>query len=214
MTGDLSAPWANSAVPIILRTTATSPFGRKVRMALRVLDMVERVREEPADTLDGADSLRHQNPLGKMPCLLIGGEAFYDSHTILEMLDTLAGGGVLVPPHGLARFRALTRAKLADGVTEAALLITYEDRFRAGQRSERWLDHQRGKIRRGLAALIHDLPDPKRADLVSITLTACLGYLDWRGQIDWRAEFPDLVPWLDAFAACQPAWKATERETV
>ena len=55
----------------VLRSTLTSPFGRKVRMAAAVLGLTDRLRLEPADTLKENDTLRAQNPLGKMPCLLL-----------------------------------------------------------------------------------------------------------------------------------------------
>lgn len=211
---ELSALWKDAPQPIVLRSTETSPFGRKVRMALLLLGLGDRVTLAPADTMAEGDTLRQQNPLGKMPCLLIGDEAFYDSHVILEMLDDMAGGGQLMPRAGLARYRALTRARLADGITDAALLVSYEGRFREpAQISERWLDHQRGKILRGLRDFETTLPDPTRADLVSLTLAASLGYLDWRQAVDWRPRFPELARWLAAFAAAQPVWSATERKS-
>jgi hypothetical protein len=52
----------------VLRSTVTSPFGRKVRMAIDVLKLADRIKLEPADPLDESDTLRQQNPLGKMPC--------------------------------------------------------------------------------------------------------------------------------------------------
>ena len=47
----------------VLRSTVTSPFGRKVRMAIDVLGLSSRVRLDPADPLDEKDTLRRQNPL-------------------------------------------------------------------------------------------------------------------------------------------------------
>lgn len=209
---DLQTLWDDPAIPVVLRSTDTSPFGRKVRMALIRLGLEARITREPADTLDAEDSLRRQNPLGKMPCLLIGNDAFFDSHVILEMLDALAGGGVLAPKDGLARYRILTRAKLADGITDAALLVTYEGRFReSGNVSERWLSHQKGKIVRGLDAFEAYPPDPLQADLVTITLAAALGYLDWRQPLEWRDDHPALAGWLDEFARTHAFWGATER---
>ncbi|AQZ53779.1 hypothetical protein [Martelella mediterranea] len=80
---------------------------------------------------------------------------------------------------GLERFRALIRTRLADRITDIALLVSHENRFREpGQTSERWLAHQRGKITRALAAFEPDIPDPRHARLVQITLAAALGYLD------------------------------------
>jgi len=61
----------------VLRSTVTSPFGRKVRMAIDMLELGDRIKLQPADPLDESDTLRQQNPLGKMPCLVLpdGGAA-------------------------------------------------------------------------------------------------------------------------------------------
>jgi glutathione S-transferase len=194
----------------ILRSTLTSPFGRKVRMAAAVLGLSERITLKPADTLDEGDTLRQQNPLGKMPCLLLAdGTAIYDSGVIVEFLQEIAGGDRLLPLRGLARYKALTRATLADGLAEAALLMVYEGRFRApATHSERWLAHQRGKVMRTLAAFDAQPPAP-HTDIVSITLSCALGYLDWRRPVEWRATHPRLAAWLDAFAASEPAYALT-----
>ena len=195
----------------VLRSTATSPFGRKVRMAIEVLGIGHLVTIEPADTLDANDTLRQQNPLGKMPCLLLpDGAAIYDSGVIIEFLAEGAGNDALVQPDGPERYIALTRARLADGITEAALLMVYENRFRdPGTQSERWLEHQRGKVERALAAFEADPPDPAKTDIVSIGLSCALGYLDWRRPVKWRDNYPRLVKWLADFARNEPAFQRT-----
>lgn len=198
-------------VTMALRSTLTSPYGRKVRMAAEVLGLTDRIAVTPADTLDEADDLRQQNPLGKIPCLAVEGVQLYDSRVILEYLDMLAGGGRLIPLAGMARWRMLTRVALADGITDAALLMVYEHRFHeAAQVSARWLAHQRGKVERGLAAVERDLPDPTRTDAAAISLACALGYLDWREPVSWRKGYPGLVDWLARFADAEPAFAATE----
>jgi hypothetical protein len=93
---------------------------------------------------------------------------------------------------------------------DASILIVYENRFRPDSPpSARWLDHQRGKIMRGLAAFQASPPDPDKTDVVSIGLSCALGYLDWRKQVDWRPAFPGLVAWLDRFSAHEPAFERT-----
>jgi len=204
------------AGPFVLRSTVTSPFGRKVRMAAQVLGLSNRITIEPADTLDEHDTLRQQNPLGKMPCLLLpDGTALYDSRVIVEFLQSVAGGEQLLPGRGLARFKALTRATLADGIADAALLMVYEGRFRdAEKRSERWMAHQRGKIERGLAAFAKAPPDARKTDIVAIGLSCALGYLDWRKPVEWRISYPPLAAWLDDFARHEPAFARTAPERV
>jgi glutathione S-transferase len=198
-----------------LRSTVTSPFGRKVRIAAEVLGLSSRTTLVPADTLDEADTLRTQNPLGKMPCLLLAdGTAIYDSGVIIEFLQEQAGTERLVPTHGIARFKALTLARLADGITEAAILVVYETRFRdPGMHSDRWLAHQRGKITRALAAFERAPPDPTKTDLIAIGLSCALGYLDWRKPLDWRPSCPKLAAWLTAFARHEPAFDSTRAPT-
>lgn len=195
----------------VLRSTETSPFGRKVRMAIDVLGLSERVALQPADPLDENDTLRQQNPLGKMPCLVLAdGSTIYDSGVIIEFLQELAGSDRLLPARGLPRFKALTLARLADGIMDASILVIYDSRFRPGAPpSERWLAHQRGKINRGLAAFQAARPDPDKTDIVSIGLSCALGYLDWRKQVDWRAAYPGLVAWLERFSAHEPAFERT-----
>ncbi len=200
-----------SAENFVLRSTVTSPFGRKARMAIDVLGLTGRVTVKPADPLDENDTLRQQNPLGKMPCLVLpDGSAVYDSSIIIEFLQDAAGADNLLPLHGPARFKALTLARLADGIMDASILIVYENRFRPDlPPSQRWLDHQRGKIMRGLATFEAAPPDPEKTDVVSIGLSCALGYLDWRKQVDWRPTFPGLVAWLDRFSAHEPAFERT-----
>lgn len=190
----------------VLRSTFTSPFGRKVRIAASVLGLNERITLVPADTRDENDTLRAQNPLGKMPCLLLAdGTALYDSRVIIEFLQEVAGSERLLPARGLNRYKTLTRATLADGITDAALLMVYEGRFRdAGTPAQRWLDHQRGKVARGLAAFEAALPDPAVTDIVSIGLACALDYLDWREPVAWRDDHPGLVAWLVAFETHEP----------
>jgi glutathione S-transferase len=194
-----------------LRSTPTSPFGRKVRMAVETLGLNSRVTVAPADPLDENDTLRQQNPLGKMPCLILAdGSTIYDSGIIIEYLQDVAGTDRLLPLRGRDRYRALTLSRLADGIMDASILVVYETRFRSDlPHSPRWLLHQRGKIRRGLAAFEALPPDPDKTDVVSIGLSCALGYLDWRKQVDWRPSYPVLVDWLTRFSAHEPAFERT-----
>ncbi|HEX2136954.1 MAG TPA: glutathione S-transferase N-terminal domain-containing protein, partial [Microvirga sp.] len=89
---------------LTLRSSPASPFGRKVKIGAALLGLRDRIAVTEADTLDPNDTLRQQNPLGKIPVLLLeNGTALYDSRVILEYLDHLAGGGKIVPA-GEARF--------------------------------------------------------------------------------------------------------------
>jgi glutathione S-transferase len=194
---------------LVLRSSPASPFGRKVRIAAAILGLSERIDVVAADTNDPGDSLRSQNPLGKIPTLVLeDGVTLYDSAVIVEYLDWLAGGGKIVPASSGLRFKALTLQALADGIMDAALLQVYETRFREpGQYVAKWLDHQAGKVARGLAALEGAPPAASERDMGAIALACALGYLDLRFAGRWRADCPRLVAWLEGFAADVPAFE-------
>ena len=197
---------------MILRSAMPSPFGRKVKLAASILGLSDRMEVVMTDTLDPADPIRQQNPLGKIPALILEtGEALYDSRVIVEFLDSLAGGGKIIPASGPARFRALTQQALADGICDAAVLQMYEIRFREAEiRSAKWVEHQAAKVARSLAVAEKNPPADGALDIGAIAMASALGYLDLRFGGQWRKDHPRLVAFLDRFAAAVPAFEATK----
>lgn len=195
----------------VIRSSPPSPFGRKVRIAAALCGLTDRLTVEPADTRDPDDSLRGQNPLGKIPVLITDdGTALYDSRVIAEWLDVQAGGGVIVP-RGEAHFPALTLQALADGMMEASILIVYERRFRPEEKHHQpWMDYQGEKVARALSELEAAPPAiGERPHIGHVALACALGYCDFRFEGDWRAGHAGLVAWLEDFAAKVPAFAAT-----
>ena len=198
---------------MILRSTPPSPFGRKVKLAASVLGLSGDIKVEPADTNDANDSLRQQNALGKIPTLVLeDGTTLFDSRVIVEYLDHRAGGGKIIPQDPKARFATLRLQALADGMTDAQILLLYEGRFRPPEHHvKKWTDYQADKIKRGLTALETAPPslDPL-PNVGQIALACFLGHRDLRFAGDWRAAHPKLVAWLDRFAAKVPAFAETK----
>jgi glutathione S-transferase len=197
---------------VTLRTSFGSPFGRKARIAASVLGFDGKIKVEEASTQDDKDPLPQQNPLGKIPVLILDdGSTLFDSPVVLEYLDVLAGGGKIVPKDTTARFNALRLQALADGILDAGILIVYEGRYRPPEMAVKgWLDRQSGKIARALAALEQAPPSfDSPPNVGQITLACALGYLDFRFKGEWRKSHPRLVAWLDNFAARVPAFAAT-----
>jgi glutathione S-transferase len=197
---------------MILRSAAPSPFGRKVRIAIAILGLNNEVTLEPADTMDVNDSVRRQNPLGKIPVLLTeDGTAIYDSRVILEYLDHRVGGGRILSREWNARLAALRLQALCDGILDASILLVYEGRWREAVKHEpKWIAHQTDKVARAMTVLAGTPPaiDPT-PNVGQIALACVLGYLDLRFAGRWRTDYPSLVRWLDAFAAQVPAFAAT-----
>ncbi len=198
---------------MILRSSPSSPFVRKVRIAISLLGFDGKTEVRETDLNDAGDSIRKQNPLGKIPALVLDdGETLYDSRVILEYLDQLAGGGRIIPREGKARFDVLRLQALCDGVLDAGVLLVYETRYRPPEmKVQSWVERQQDKIARALAAL-EAAPPPLDAlpNAGQIALACALGYLDLRFSGEWRKNHPKLVAWHDRFAAQVPAFAATK----
>ena len=194
-----------------LRSSPSSPFGRKVKMATYILGFDDQVTPVLTDTLDPNDSICEVNPLGKIPALEDNGTTYYDSRVIMEYLDAKAGGGKIIPASGAARYEVLTRAALMDGILDAAILVIYERRMRPEDKYvESVVERQRGKIIRGLEAIAAENPSYSNGampDIGEIGLACVLDYLDFRKQVNWRDHAPNLASWLANFAAAVPGYE-------
>src|SRR5437660_4463944 len=166
---------------MLLRSATASPFARKILMAVAHLGLSDRITIVPTDTGQPDAEFLRQNPLGKIPTLILdNGETLFDSAVIAAYLDALAGGGQLIP-HGPGRFLALRFEALADGIMDAIVLLVYERRWRTEDKREaRWIAHQEAKIARGLAEAERLCRNPSSYHIGHFSLAAALGYLDLR----------------------------------
>ena len=109
---------------IKLHWSPKSPFVRKVMIAaheLGLTDRIERVRTVTTMLRPNPDLLP-DNPLSKIPTLVLpDGSPLYDSLTICEYFDHLAGGGRLFPLPGAERWQALLWHSLGDGSTSPSM---------------------------------------------------------------------------------------------
>lgn len=180
-----------------------SPYVRKVRVAMaeKKLDY-DFVLEDvwAADT-----TIMESNPLGKVPCLVMEDSgAMFDSRVIVEYLDTLSPVGKLIPPNGRERAEVKCWEALADGVTDAGLLIRLEKTQRPqAQQSPAWIMRQMGKVNAGLTALSTGLGDKPYCagnlyTLADVATGCTLGWLSFRfPEIDWRSDHPNLGKLFD-----------------
>jgi glutathione S-transferase len=196
---------------MILRYSSASPYARKIRIAADILGLADRIAISPVDFADATDPIKTQNPLGKIPTLLLDdGSTLYDSRVIAEYLDYLVGGGRLFPTDPARRFAALRLQALGDGINDAALLVRYELVNRPeALRHPPTIELQQGKMDRALAQ-IAAAPPSGETDIGHIAVATALGYLDLRFGGAWRAEHPPLVEWLEAFVRKTPAFEATQ----
>ena len=182
-----------------LTFSPASPYVRKVLLsAYRAgiqdeLELVEAGSEN--DTL-----LRGKNPLGKIPVLQKPDGGFlFDSRVIVDHLNKLGGG--LIPENGSERDIILSRSALAEGLTDASLLVVYSERYAGGETpSKLWLDLQLGKIDKTLDFLEIDIinwSNPKRFDAANIALATALDYMSFRNVRDWKSNRPKISQWFN-----------------
>lgn len=182
-----------------------SPYVRKVRVLAIEAGLMDGIELAKVNiTPVGPDeALCASNPIGKIPTLVLDeGGALYDSRVICEYLDELHHTSRLFPRRGQARWTALRRQALADGILDAAVGTRYETFLRPeGLRWPEWIEGQMQKIRRSLDVL-EDETLGDEVDIGTISVACALGYLDFRyPQEGWRDSRPRLAAWFEGFSA-------------
>ncbi|MDQ8031044.1 MAG: glutathione S-transferase [Bordetella sp.] len=189
----------------------TSPYVRKVMACAHFCGLADRIEWLPsaAHPVQRDGRIAAHNPLAKVPTLILEtGQALFDSRVICEYLAALAGDTRLFPSAGAARWEALTRQSLGDGLLDAALLARYERTARPAQSQwDAWRDAQLVKVEACLAEIDAQAPALAREapTIGEVTFGCALGYLDFRfPELDWRARHPQAAHWEAAFRALPP----------
>ena len=188
-----------------------SPYARKVRITALEVGLLDQTTLEVTDAWSATRGLPDDNPLCKVPTLLLDdGTALFDSPVICEYLDHL-GGGTLFPAAGPERWTALRLQALADGLCDAAVARRLETLRPENLRSDTWIARQIAAMVRACDALegwVDDLSGP--VTIGSLAVLVALGYLDLRfAEDNWRAGRPKLAAWFET-ASKRPSFQATK----
>ena len=183
-----------------------SPFVRKAAIVAHEadvwgdIDFVEIEIPAPAPN----EAHRAANPLMKLPTLVLAdGAAIYDSPVICAYLD-----GGLFPDAGPARWRALTRAGLADGLLDMMLLWRAELRRPEVHRQTSLFATWEKRREAALDRMAEEIGEG--FDIGDVATGVALDYLDYRFEgLDWRAARPALAAWHRTFVE-RPSVKATK----
>lgn len=176
----------------------TSPFVRKISVILLEKGIVfEFVNESPWN----ADShVPHYNPLGKVPALVDDNQlTWFDSAIIAEAIELRGEAPLLLPDDRLRALQIRQLEKLADGISDAALLIVREQMRPGDQQSEDVLLRNREKILRSLdaleiAAAQGDLLNSETLNLADIATGCMIGYINFRRVVpNWCVNRPALI---------------------
>ncbi|MEP6702586.1 MAG: glutathione S-transferase N-terminal domain-containing protein, partial [Betaproteobacteria bacterium] len=168
-----------------LYVASASPFGRKASIVIDELGLGSRVHQEPATVtpVSRNEEIARDNPLAKIPTLILDdGSSLFDSPVICEYLDSLSDAPRFFPSESPARWIALRRQALADGLMDAAILLRYESVLRPEPlRWADWIAGQKTKVMAALDAMEADAPAFGSGFDIGHIATACaVGYLDLR----------------------------------
>jgi glutathione S-transferase len=202
---------------MMLHWSPRSPFVRKVMVAAHELGLVDRLelRRTVVEMAKPNPELLPDNPLSRIPTLVLDdGTVLYDSGVICEYLDTQHAGPKLFPPEPPARFAALRRHALGNGMLEVLILWRNERERPDAARSEKHIASFRTKIEKALDVLEQEAPDLAASppNIGAIAIASALSYLDFRfADHDWRSRRPRLAAWYQAFST-RPSMRATVPE--
>ena len=194
-----------------LYSASASPFARQVLVVLHETGQMEDVEIRSLTTAPTtpAEDLKGSNPLAKIPALeRADGPALYDSRVICEFLNARADG-----PLYAGGWDTKVLEATADGIMDAAVLMSYEKRLRPAEKQwDAWLEAQRSKVLAGCAALnarwMAHLHGP--LDIGQIAVACALDYVDFRHpETPWRQGNDSLAAW-HAEIESRPSLAATK----
>jgi glutathione S-transferase len=196
-----------------LHWSPRSPFVRKVMVAAHELGLIEQlslVRTVVAMKATNKDLLP-DNPLSKLPTLVLDdGTPLYDSVVICEYFDTLHDGPKLFPSDPNAKWTALRRHALGDGLLE--LLILWRNERERDHPAQAFLTSFQEKYDASLDALEEDAAEIAATPfgIGHIAIGCALSYSDFRfPDLDWRSGHPQIAAWHKAFSE-RPSARATQ----
>lgn len=197
-----------------------SPYARKVRVVLaeRGIDC----EMAPIDVNDPPEEFASANPNWRVPCLLDGGRALFESNLVVDyLLQTYParGGGHADPP--LAD--ALTRPEhhwddglllqSIEGAIDSGILLFQLQRIGTTPEQEPYLERQRGRIGAILQWLeARVTPEgfvPGVLSIQDLNAAILLQWLDFRQPVAWRGQYPRLEA-LVARYENRPSFRATQ----
>ncbi|KAF2642935.1 hypothetical protein P280DRAFT_547185 [Massarina eburnea CBS 473.64] len=195
-----------------------SSYTRKVYMHALELGLAERISLQKVVVCpipipgwsDNNEEVAVYNPMAKIPCLVPEDvpDGIFDSRIICEYLSSLAP---TQETKDKRYWQMRTLHACADGIMDAAVLITYETyiRKKRGLVFDEWIEGQRAKILRGLdrfevtagERILKTPVEGKTASVDEIAVavaTAVTESMPYLG-VEWREGRPKLVEWMKAW---------------
>ncbi|KAK6434983.1 hypothetical protein LTR95_008838 [Oleoguttula sp. CCFEE 5521] len=192
-----------------LISATPSPYARKIRIALQEKNLpFELQTEVPWDHTTHTPT---HNPLEKLPVLILDNDkAIYESHYILDWLETKYPEPSLLPKDIDERLLAKQIEVVADGVCDALVLAFFE--MKRENESQPWKDRQvqMRKVTGGLRALNAWVEERAtssgylfegRLTIADIATCSVLGFM--------AVRWPD-HGWKNGYPAMEKYWRKLE----
>lgn len=182
-----------------------SPYARKALVFAHeagLADRIDVIHQETSPTRRN-EEVFGLNPLGKVPVLAWPGhEPLFDSVVICAFLDTQHHRRPLIPADGAARWKALRREAVAQGLADSGIALRWETvRRPEALRYPPLAAGYAEKLAASYDWLERDLEEPPPVDVGTIALATALDWLAFRELPDFRTGRPRLAGWFDTFAA-------------
>jgi glutathione S-transferase len=197
-----------------------SPFVRRVGIALTLYGIP--FEHKPWASFGEADRIRPYNPLTRVPTLVLDdGESLFDSHIILDYVDSLVPAEKrMFPVAEPARHRALKVATIAMHVADKGVILFYEKALHK-ETSDLWVNRCRSQISAGLTLLEKDRAERKtefwfgdRIGHADIAVTAALRFVrDAHAGVVPLADYPALAAHFDKHEA-MPVFQNVSQEFI
>ena len=181
---------------LILYNGPTSPFGRKAK----IVSIVQEIElEEKIINVYKANFLDKNNPLRKIPTLIVNDLTIIDSDNICLYFDSITKKNTIFPKENYWQIMSIT--SIANGLMEAVLERFVELSRPDNEKSKKFIDRLEIRIVRTVKWLESNWIDYNKNFLsMDQIATACaLDYTIFRFNDKWKMNNPKLHKWFDDF---------------
>jgi glutathione S-transferase len=195
-----------------LLTTLRSPFGRKVKI-MAIEKGLENSLEIIVENLqEKSDLLVKSNPLTQVPTLILdNGECIFDSPVVAEYIDSLNDSPKLIPTNFNERINVLKVSAIADGMTEQAIAVFFENAKAENLRDQAKIKKAHGILENCFKYLEAEKSlTSEKLNMAQIAVASALGYINFRlADLGWQAKYPNVAKFFEEFSK-RDSMKKTE----
>ena len=181
---------------LILYNGPTSPFGRKAK----IVSIVQEIElEEKIINVYEANFLDKNNPLRKIPTLIVNDLTIIDSDNICLYFDSITKKNTIFPKENYWQIMSLT--SIANGLMEAVLERFMELSRPDNEKSKKFINKLEIRISRTIKWFENNWIDYNQnfLSMDQIAIACALDYTIFRFNDKWKIDNPKLHKWFDDF---------------